>query len=96
VSLCLAEEYEAGTSAVALAGKYNMHKSTVWRHLARAGVETGQHFLAKNERLIAEVRSLRAAGLTLRQAAARIGVSRPSVLRLLATLISAPEMQREA
>jgi DNA-binding IclR family transcriptional regulator len=83
VSLCLAEEYEAGTSVAALAKKYNMHKSTVWRHLSRAGVETGQHFLANNERLIIEVHALRAAGLTLRQTAARTGISHPSVLRLL-------------
>jgi DNA-binding CsgD family transcriptional regulator len=83
VSACLAEEYTAGASAAALARKYGMHKSTVWRHLARTGVETGQHFLTKNERLIAEVHALRAAGLTLRRIAAQTGVSRPSVLRLL-------------
>jgi hypothetical protein len=28
VSACLAEEYEAGTSAAALARKYNLHKPT--------------------------------------------------------------------
>jgi DNA-binding IclR family transcriptional regulator len=83
VSLSLAEEYEAGPSAAALARKYNMHKSTVWRHLARAGVETGQHFLVKNERLIAEVKKLRASGQTLRLIAAHVGISHPSVLRML-------------
>jgi hypothetical protein len=71
VSLCLAEEYEAGVSAPALARKYKMHKSTVWRHLARAGVVTGQYFLANNEQLTEEIRALRAAGLALRQIAAR-------------------------
>jgi DNA-binding IclR family transcriptional regulator len=81
--LCLAEEYEAGVSAAELARKYRMHKATVWRHLARAGVETGKHALANNERLIIEITALREAGLTLRQIAAQVGVSHPSVLRLL-------------
>jgi lambda repressor-like predicted transcriptional regulator len=84
VALCLAEEYEAGASVAALASKYNVHKSTAWRHLTRAGVETGQRFMSNNERFIAEVHAFRADGLTLRQIAARSGVSHPSVLRLLA------------
>ncbi|MCL1898171.1 MAG: helix-turn-helix domain-containing protein [Micrococcales bacterium] len=84
MSLCLAEEYEAGANAADLARKYNMHKSTVWRHLARAGVQTGQCFLASNERLVIEVATLRAAGLTLRQIASQAGISHPSVHRLLA------------
>jgi DNA-binding IclR family transcriptional regulator len=86
VALCLAEEYEAGVSAAELARRYRMHKATVWRHLARAGIETGKHTLANNERLIIEITALRAAGLTLRQIAAQVGVSHPSVHRLLAML----------
>jgi len=83
VALCLAEEYEAGASAAELARKYGISKATVWRHLARAGVETGRHFLAKNERLVIEVTALRRAGLTLRQIANQTGISHPSVHRVL-------------
>jgi len=82
-ALCLAEEYQAGVRAIDLAHKYHMHKSTVWRHLARAGVRTGQHFLASNKRLVIEVTALRTAGLTLRQIAVQTGVSRSTVHRLL-------------
>ncbi|MDR0593502.1 MAG: hypothetical protein LBG60_09690 [Bifidobacteriaceae bacterium] len=59
-----------------------MGKATVWRHVERAGVHIGKHALAKNERLIIET-ALREAGLRLRQIAARVGISRPSALRLL-------------
>jgi DNA-binding transcriptional regulator LsrR (DeoR family) len=86
VAFCLAEEYEAGVSAAELARKYRMHKATVWRHLARAGIETGRHALANNESLIIEITALRQAGLTLRQIAAHVGISHPSVLRLLSAV----------
>lgn len=67
-----------------------MHKSTVWRHLARTSVVTGQHFFASDERLVAEVKALRTAGLTLRQISARVGISHPSILRLLSPMRKEP------
>ena len=89
VSVCLAEEYEAGVSATALAAKYRIHPATVWRHLADAGVKTGQRAMVHDDALRAAVHALRDAGLTLRQIAAQTGISHPSVYRLLAIEVSA-------
>jgi len=64
VSAWLAEEYQAGANAIDLARKYNLHRATVWRHLARAGVQTGKHFLTDNHQLVTWVPSLRSVGVT--------------------------------
>jgi hypothetical protein len=54
-------------------------------------MEPIEHFLSKNECLIAEIEALRAGGLSLRQIAARKGMSHPSVLRLLVTKLPLDE-----
>ncbi|MDR2565243.1 MAG: hypothetical protein LBC97_04125, partial [Bifidobacteriaceae bacterium] len=80
----LACEYVAGGTVRGLARKHGIARSTVRRKLVRAGVEPSQRRLAMSEPLMRTIRSLRDEGWTLRQIADEVGVSHPSVHRLLA------------
>jgi DNA-binding IclR family transcriptional regulator len=80
----LVGEYEAGETAGGLARKHGLHQSTVVRKLMQAGVSTGQRKLSDSRELVAEMQQLREQGLSLRAIAERVGVSHPSVHRLLA------------
>ncbi len=80
----MVEEYEAGESARILAERYGVHPATVWRQLAKAGVETGRRSMADDAVLLLKVRALRDAGLTLRQIATQVGASHSRIHRLLA------------
>jgi lambda repressor-like predicted transcriptional regulator len=80
----LVVEYEAGATARGLARKHGLHRSTVVRKLRQAGVSTGQRKLSASHELVAEIQELREQGLSLRAISRRVGVSHPSVHRLLA------------
>ncbi|MDR2379721.1 MAG: helix-turn-helix domain-containing protein [Bifidobacteriaceae bacterium] len=79
----LAGAYGAGETARGLARKHGLHRSTVVRKLRRSGVSTGQRTLSASYELVAEIRQLRERGLSLRAIAKQVGVSHPSVHRLL-------------
>jgi len=55
VALWQADECQAGVFGIVLARKLHMQKATVWRHLARAEVKPGRHFLTNNGCLVIEV-----------------------------------------
>jgi DNA-binding transcriptional regulator LsrR (DeoR family) len=80
----LVGEFEAGETARGLARKHGLHRSTVVRRLRQAGVETGQRKISSSRELVSEVQELRGQGLSLRQIAKEVGISHPSVHRLLA------------
>jgi len=77
-------EYEDGASATSIASKLGIHPATVWRHLAKAGVEVGKRGMADDETLRSTVLDLRSDGLTMRQIARRVGVSHQTISRILA------------
>jgi len=77
-------EYEDGASATSIASRLGVHPATVWRHLAKAGVEVGKRGMAYDETLRSTVLDLRRDGLTMRQIARRVGVSHQTISRILA------------
>jgi IS30 family transposase len=79
----LVDQYEAGETARGLARKHGLHRSTVARKLRRAGVPTGQRKLSASHELVAEIAELRDRGLSLREIGKRVGISHPSVHRLM-------------
>jgi lambda repressor-like predicted transcriptional regulator len=78
-------EFESGESIRGLARQHKLHRTTVIRSLRRAGVAP-QRTVAVTQRpeLVKEVHRLREKGLSLREIASEVGVSHPSVHRVLA------------
>lgn len=83
LTLKLAADYEAGATARGLAREHGIHRTTVVRHLRRAGVVTGQRRMADSEALVDRARALRGEGRSLRAIGVELGISHPSVKRLL-------------
>jgi lambda repressor-like predicted transcriptional regulator len=79
-------DLEAGESVRGLARKYHLHRSTVIRNLRKAGVgpirPTG---VTKQPHLVREAHRLRGEGMSLRKIGKAMGLSHPSVNRLLAS-----------
>jgi transposase len=77
-------DLEAGESVRGIARKYHLHRTTVIRNLRKAGVAPRRpEGVAGRPELVAEARRLRGEGLSLRGIAKAIGVSHPSVHRML-------------
>jgi DNA invertase Pin-like site-specific DNA recombinase len=80
----LVTEFEAGESIRGLARKHKLHRTTVIRSLRRAGIPPlCPTSAAKKPELVGEAHRLREDGLTLRKIAEVMGVSHPTVYRLL-------------
>jgi DNA-binding NarL/FixJ family response regulator len=77
-------DLEAGESVRGIARKYHLHRSTVVRNLRKAGVPPIQPVGAtRKPALVNEANRLRREGLSLRKIAEQMGLSHPSVHRLL-------------
>jgi len=76
-------EYGDGASATSIASRLGVHPATVWRHLAKAGVEVGKRGMVHDETLRATVLDLHRDGLTMREIARRAGVSHQTISRIL-------------
>jgi DNA-binding CsgD family transcriptional regulator len=83
LTLKLAADYEAGATARGLARQHGIHRTTVVRHLRRAGVVTRQRRMADSEALVSRAGALRGEGRSLRTIGAELGISHPCVKRLL-------------
>jgi lambda repressor-like predicted transcriptional regulator len=84
VAALIVTDLEAGESVRGIARKYHLHRSTVTRNLRKAGVPPIQTTgVTKQPNLIKEANRLRREGLSLRQIAKEMGVSHPTVHRLL-------------
>jgi lambda repressor-like predicted transcriptional regulator len=80
----LLAEFEAGESIRGLARKHKLHRNTVIRSLRKAGVPPQRPTsITKRPELVTEASRLREEGLTLRKIGEVMGLSRPSVHRLL-------------
>jgi DNA invertase Pin-like site-specific DNA recombinase len=80
----LLAEFQSGESIRGLARKHKLHRTTVIRSLRRAGVPPLQPTsVTKKAELVWEAQRLRKEGLTLRKIAEAMGVSHPTVHRLL-------------
>ena len=78
-------DLEAGESVRGIARKYHLHRSTVVRSLRKAGVPPIRPVgVTRQSSLVEEAHRLRGDGLSLRKIAAQMGVSHPTVHRLLA------------
>ncbi|MDR1442111.1 MAG: helix-turn-helix domain-containing protein [Bifidobacteriaceae bacterium] len=77
-------DLEAGESVRGIARKYHLHRSTVTRNLRKAGVAPIQTTgVTKQPNLVKEANLLREQGLSLRKIAEAMGLSHPTVHRLL-------------
>jgi DNA invertase Pin-like site-specific DNA recombinase len=77
-------DLEAGESVRGIARKYHLLRSTVARNLRKAGIPPIQPVGAtRKPELVKEANRLRREGLSLRKIAAQMGVSHPTVYRLL-------------
>ncbi|MDR0432081.1 MAG: hypothetical protein LBH48_02045 [Bifidobacteriaceae bacterium] len=80
----LLADFEAGAPIRGLARKHKLHRSTAIRSLRRAGVSPQRPTpITKQPELVARAIQLREEGLTLRKIGKVMGLSHPSVHRLL-------------
>jgi transposase-like protein len=70
--------YQGGATAAEVAAQFGVHRSTVLRKLRAAQVDREPQSLGDDPELVARVRYLRDAGMSLRRIAAEVGVSHPN------------------
>jgi DNA-binding transcriptional regulator LsrR (DeoR family) len=75
--------YQGGATAATVAARFGVHRSTVLRKLRAARMDRKLRNVGDDSELVARIRCLRGAGMSLRRIAAEVGVSHPSVHRLL-------------
>jgi DNA-directed RNA polymerase specialized sigma24 family protein len=79
----LADDYRAGMSVREVAAKYKIHRTTVLRHLERAGVTRRPTTTALSEPDVADARNKRSEGLSYSAIASSFGVNPETVRRWL-------------
>lgn len=77
----LVDDYVRGLTINTLAGRYNIHRTTVMTHLKSRGVERGRSIRKMSDASVAQAAILYAKGLSLAKVAKEFGVSEGTVTR---------------